>query len=177
MTSPDPARGIAKVILHPVRLRVLQAVTAAERTTAQLREALPDVPPATLYRHIGALLEADILSVVAERQVRGAVERTYGLGPSQTHVGPDRADDVDVATVRSAFGAYVAALAGSVEQHLDQPDWSALFGFSSTVVHIAPDEMAELQSDLTDLLARYREPREDRRPVTLSTVVVPSPPG
>jgi hypothetical protein len=29
-------------------------------TTAQLRERLPDIPPATMYRHVGALAAAGV---------------------------------------------------------------------------------------------------------------------
>ena len=43
----------AGLLLHPVRLRIVQAFLGGRRlTTAQLRTALPDVSPATLYRQV-----------------------------------------------------------------------------------------------------------------------------
>jgi hypothetical protein len=49
-------------------------------TTADLRAELPDVPPTSLYRHLGHLIDAGVLEdVVSERRVRGTLERTYVL--------------------------------------------------------------------------------------------------
>lgn len=175
--TPDPQarRGVADIVLHPVRLRILQIVAGQQVTTGQLRKVMPDVAPATLYRHISALLEADVIAVVEERQVRGAIERTFGLGTRQAQVDADQADAAGVDQIRQAFHAFLGAVAGNVEQHLDRESPWELFGFSSTVLHLAPDEIETLQADLTELLDRHRTPGEGRRPVTLSTVVVPSP--
>ena len=42
-------------------------------------DRLPDIPQATLYRHIAVLADAEVLEVADERRVRGAVERSYRL--------------------------------------------------------------------------------------------------
>src|SRR3954469_20006775 len=83
-----PTLTSADLLLHPVRLRIVQAFLGERAlTTAQLREELPDVPPASLYRHIALLVGADVLSVVSERRVRGATERTYTLRLAAAHIG------------------------------------------------------------------------------------------
>lgn len=67
-------------MLHPVRLRILQAFRGRSAMTArELAERLADVPQATLYRHLGALTDGGVLRVVEERRVRGAVERVFAL--------------------------------------------------------------------------------------------------
>lgn len=43
---------VARLIGHPVRLRVIIALGGRTLTTKQLAEALPDVAQATLYRHV-----------------------------------------------------------------------------------------------------------------------------
>ena len=68
----------ADLLLHPVRLRIVQAFLGDRAlTTGELHAELDDVPTASLYRHVAHLVDAGVLSVVAERRVRGAVERTY----------------------------------------------------------------------------------------------------
>src|SRR6185436_8294397 len=68
------------LLLHPARLRVLQAFLGDRTlTVADLRAELPDVPAASLYRHVGVLADAGVLTVVGERKVRGAAERSYRL--------------------------------------------------------------------------------------------------
>src|SRR5215831_1697445 len=62
----------ADLLLHPVRLRILQTFLGDRTlTTSDLQAELPDVPPASLYRHVGKLVDAGVLAVVSERRVRG----------------------------------------------------------------------------------------------------------
>ncbi len=79
----------ADLLLHPVRLRVVQ-VLLGDRvlTTGELHEELPDVPAATLYRHVGLLADAGVLAIVSERKVRGAAERRYRLVPAAASADP-----------------------------------------------------------------------------------------
>ena len=80
--------GSAELLLHPVRLRIVQAFLGeGELTTADLRARLTDVSPATLYRQVATLAAGGVLEVAAERRVRGAVERTYRLRPERAAVG------------------------------------------------------------------------------------------
>ena len=100
MRKPSP---IADVVMHPVRLRIIQQVGTREVTTASLRSALPDVAQATLYRHIAALVDADVLAVVEERRVRGAVERTFALGERMAHVDHDELLEMGARELQQAF--------------------------------------------------------------------------
>src|SRR5690348_17278201 len=67
------------IVLHPVRMRILQNLATRNLTPLQLAEELVNVPQATLYRHLNKLVEAGVLLVVEERPVRGTVEKVYGL--------------------------------------------------------------------------------------------------
>lgn len=48
-------------------------------TVKEIRKALPDVPSASLYRHIKILTDSTILMVVGENRIRGTVESVYQL--------------------------------------------------------------------------------------------------
>src|SRR5450759_1157774 len=127
-TTPARAHG-PDLILHPVRMRLIVALGAgAPMTAAELQERMPDVPPATLYRHLNALRRGGILAVaeeprtrhVEERRTRGAVERHFVLHPGAASLLPaDLANATPddhlrwfasfVASLLGAFGRYVAA--------------------------------------------------------------------
>src|ERR1044071_3339364 len=82
----------ADLLLHPVRLRIVKAFLGDRAlTTSQLAAELEDVPPGSLYRHVARPPRAGGLQVVAERRVRGAVERTYTLRPAAAHIQPGEA--------------------------------------------------------------------------------------
>ena len=48
--------------MNSTRQRILQVIMVKkEATSAEIREELPDVPRASLYRHIKVLLDADAI--------------------------------------------------------------------------------------------------------------------
>ncbi len=69
----------ADLILHPIRLRILTAISSYRMTAREIGEALPDIPQTTLYRHINTLMEGGLLKIVEEKPIRGTIERTYAL--------------------------------------------------------------------------------------------------
>src|SRR5687767_10526142 len=70
----------ADILLHPVRLRIVQALSDGRAlTTSELCARLPDASKATVYRHVALLAAHGFLVVHGERRVRGVVERTYRL--------------------------------------------------------------------------------------------------
>jgi DNA-binding transcriptional ArsR family regulator len=76
----ENADSKAEAIFHPVRIRIVQALSGGARLTpAKLAAAAGQTPIATLYRHLNRLARAGVVVVVGERKVRGTVERTYAL--------------------------------------------------------------------------------------------------
>src|SRR6201996_5794102 len=113
----------ADLLLHPVRLRIVQAFLGDRAlTTATLRSELADVPPASLYRHVAMLVDAGVLSVVAERRVRGAVERTYVLRVAAATIHPAELESMSRDDHRQAFMAYVAGLLGDFDRYLSRDE-------------------------------------------------------
>src|SRR5438552_679181 len=117
MTSAD-------LLLHPVRLRIIQAFLGDRAlTTTDLRCELEDVPPASLFRHVARLVDAVVLSVVAERRVRGALERTYELRVAAASINLDEVARMTREEHRNAFMAYVAGLLGDADRYLSRDDF------------------------------------------------------
>jgi DNA-binding transcriptional ArsR family regulator len=109
----------SELLLHPVRLRIIKAFLGDRvLTTGQLVAELSDVPAGTLYRHVQKLANAGILSVVSERRVRGAVERTYVLRTAAARLGPDEARAMGAEEHRQAFTAYVAGVLADFDRYL-----------------------------------------------------------
>lgn len=113
------------VILHPLRARILGHLGRRAMTTAELAEAMGDVPQATLYRHISLLQEQGIVRVASERRIRGTIERTLEVSPEAAFL-----PDIDEATRESLLrvaGFFGAALIGDFDRYLgaagsDLPD-------------------------------------------------------
>lgn len=106
-------------LLHPVRLRIVLAAAGDEVTTAAIAERLPDVPQATLYRHIAKLADAGILEVVSERQARGAVEKTYRVNSDRASLGAPEAAGMSIEEHFEAFTTFTGALVEAYARYLN----------------------------------------------------------
>lgn len=169
-------RPIADIVLHPVRMKIIQQLGGRSMTTTQLREALPEVTQATLYRHVTALLAADLLTVVDERRIRGAVERTLALGDRMAHVGHDELQAMDAVQLRSAFAMFLSGLSIDFERLLDdeRTELRGLLGFSRAPLYVDRQDLEKLQTDLMELLTPYLSPRRSgQRRISLATVLIP----
>lgn len=172
MTSAD-------LLLHPVRLRIVQAFLGDRAlTTTELRSELPDVPPASLYRHVARLVAAGVLAVVAERRVRGALERTYVLRVAAASINLDEVAAMSVDEHRVVFMAYVAGLLGDVDRYLARGDVDPLrdgAGYNLAGMWLDDAEFADLRRDFARVLQPRlaNAPKPGRRRRILGTVMLP----
>ena len=169
------------LILHPVRMRIIQALIGGRRLTANdLGQLLADVPPATLYRHINPLVEAGILVVVDERKVRGAVEKTYGLQESALEISPEELAGATREDHMRFFATFVAGLLGSFSRYLNQDDVDLArdgAGYRQVTLHLSDDELRELLGAGNDIFLRAltNEPTPDRQARVITRIVIPEP--
>jgi len=82
VTSMDQA----KVLVDPLRARILREFVEAPRTTKQVAERLGE-KPTRLYRHVDALAETGLLTLKGERKKRGTVERYFQAVASRFEIG------------------------------------------------------------------------------------------
>ena len=69
---------LAEIAMNPARQRIFQYFLLHETgTVKEIRKALPDIPSASLYRHIKILADSSILMVVGENRIRGTVHSVY----------------------------------------------------------------------------------------------------
>jgi hypothetical protein len=168
----------ADLLLHPVRLRIVQAFLGDRAlTTTDLIAELSDVPPASLYRHVARLVNAGVLQVVAERRVRGALERTYVLRLAAASIGPDEAASMSADDHRQAFMAFVAGLLADADRYLQRDDFDPLQdGVSYRIAGLWLDdaEYADMLRDLIRVLQPRlaNAPKKGRRRRILATVLL-----
>ncbi|WP_432928257.1 helix-turn-helix domain-containing protein [Microbispora sp. CA-135349] len=169
----------AELLLHPIRLRIVQALLGERMlTTADLRAELPDVPSATLYRQIAALVEGELLEVAAERKVRGTFERTYRLRTANPHVSADEAAGMSTEEHRQAFMTFVASLLADFDRYLTRDDVDLGrdgVGYRKAALYLSDEEfqdfLRELRAVITSRLANQPAPGRTRR--ILSTILMP----
>ncbi|GII53757.1 transcriptional regulator [Planotetraspora thailandica] len=168
------------LLLHPVRLRIVHAMSGGRAlTTAELCALLPDVSKATVYRHVGLLADGGLLDVDGEQRVRGAVERRYRLNRPRTVIDAATAAAVPAEEHRRVFAVAMATLLAEFNAYLDreQADPAAdLVGYRQHALWLSPDERAEMIRDLREVIvARMgNEPAPGRIRHLLSPILFPA---
>lgn len=170
-----------ELLLHPVRLRILQDFFGrTSLTTSELAAHLSDVPSASLYRHVAKLVDGGVLAVVDERRVRGAVERVYEFRQEAAVAGAGALSGTAPEDLRHAFLAFVAGLVASFDRYIgaagDDIDLRQDgVSFSMSAAWLDDAEFATLLTDIAALLAPvYRNgPREGRSRRLLASVLIP----
>ena len=102
---------IAEVVMNPVRQRIFQYFLLHKAgTVKELKRALPDVPNASLYRHIKILAEHSILTVVGENRIRGTVESVYQLNKEALATEDEGGNAVQMSllSICASFARYFA---------------------------------------------------------------------
>lgn len=170
-------------VLHPIRLRIVQAFLGSPTlTTRQLAERLPDVPQATLYRHLGTLADNGIIVVERENRVRGAVERVYRLPEgSASLTGPDLEGTPPEEHLRH-FTTLLAALQGEFVRYLGRPgiDLAADgVGYRSFALNLTDEEFTAFLAEIGEVVGRAAAnppaPGRKRRAFTRITMPLEGP--
>ena len=171
----------ADLLLHPVRLRIVQAFLGDRAlTTAQLAAELSDVPTGSLYRHVALLTKAGVLHVVAERRVRAVVERTYMLRIVAAQIQPGEVAAMTPEQHLQAFIAYVAGMLTDAERYLitgnPDPAWDGA-SYRMGALWLTDAEFADLIADLNTVFQPLlaNAPGKGRRRRMVYTVFLPAP--
>ncbi|MCI3918767.1 helix-turn-helix domain-containing protein [Paenibacillus sp. TRM 82003] len=169
----------ADLILHPIRMRIIQCFIGGATMTAQrLQERLTDVPQATLYRHLKKLNEAGMLTVTEERPNRGTVEKVYAL--------PEHAAELTAADLANMspdehlayFMKFASHLIGQYGRYIRQPGADVVrdgVSYRQISLHLTDEEHMELLNGIRALMTKAfaNEPSPERRARVYSTITFP----
>ncbi len=171
------------LLLHPVRMRLVNALAAGQiLTTSGLSARLPDLPKATLYRQVELLLRGGVFEIESERRVRGAVERRYRLARRGSLVDPETVRAMTLEDHRRGFTAARAALLAEFNAYLDRGGADPLadgVSYKQFTLWLSAKDRSQLFRDVRRLLlARGKDgPGRGRTPHLLSTILFPTGPG
>ena len=172
-----------ELLLHPVRLRVVHAMTGnGTHTTSDLCARLPEIPKTTVYRHVGVLADAGVLEVVEERRVHGAVERHYRLRHERTLIDADLAASMSLDDHRRGFAAAMAATVAEFNAYLDREDADPTadqVSYRQGMLWLSSEEITSMIEELRAVLAARaaNEPTSDRRPYLMNAILFPTEQG
>ena len=146
-------RELAQIIMNPVRQRIVQyLLTHPTGTSGEISRAMPDVPTASLYRHIKKLHEAGGIQVVEEKRVRGAIEKTYALVMEPIQEEPTREN------MSAVFYQLLLSLQTSFLQYFQREEADAvkdMLMLQTATLMLSDEEYTQLLEKLGKVMEEY----------------------
>lgn len=167
------------LILHPIRMRIITAISGREMTTGQLATALPDIAQATLYRHVNTLVEGNVLVITNETQIRGTVEKCYALQTeSLLNITEEDLQNATKDDHIRYFTTFLMTLLGDYTRYMQtkttvNPTEDGI-GYHTIPVHMTDDELGDFATKLQDLMRTYQTSQPNRKRRLFSFVILPS---
>ena len=141
---------IAEVVMNPVRQRIFQYFLLHKAgTVKELKRALPDVPNASLYRHIKILAEHSILTVVGENRIRGTVESVYQLNKEALATEDEGGNAVQMSllSICASFARYFAG--DDVDPKRD------MLLLTNCTLLLTDEELSGFLSEINEIALKY----------------------
>ena len=141
---------IAEVVMNPVRQRIFQYFLLHETGTVKdIKKALPDVPSASLYRHVKILADSSILMIVGENRIRGTVESIYRMNKSALSAGDESGEAVQMSlmSICAAFAKYFSG--GNADPERD------MLLFTNCTLLLTDGEFSDFLSEVNEVALRY----------------------
>ena len=168
------------LLLHPVRLRIVHALSGgSELTTTQLCARMPDVSKVTVYRQVALLAEGDFLEVAGEQRVRGATERRYRLRQDRPVIDAHAAAAMTLEDHRRGFATAMAVLIAEFNTYLDRGGSDPAadgVSYRQATLWLSPEELAEMTGKVLAVLRESvaNQPAPGRASYLLSPVLFPT---
>lgn len=161
---------IAEVFMNPVRQRIIQYLLVHEKgTVKEIKKALPDVPSASLYRHIKILNDNAFIIVIGENKIRGTVEKVYQLNREALEVDDENGTAVQMSLLSlcAAFAKYFSS--GNANPKKD------LLMLTSCTLTLTDEEFIEFLTELNEVATKYMSKPIAETSVSRQITLVSSP--
>lgn len=173
--------SMVDVIMHPVRMRIIQKLINHQLTAQQLMELLPDIPQASLYRNIKKLVDAEVIHIVEETPIRGTVEKLYSIhNPATATLDPEEVKNLSKDEQMSIFIKYLVNLMGEFERYLTEGNVDYIadgVSFRQATLYLSDEEFRGFLDELRAVYAKALEKKsaKGRRSRTFANIIIPGP--
>ena len=161
---------MVEIVMNPVRQRIFQYFLLHETgTVKELRKALPDVPSASLYRHVKILTDSSILMVVGENRIRGTVESIYQLNKDALTIEDESGNAVQMSllSIGASFARYFSG--GSADPRKD------MLLFTNCTLVLTDEEFSRFLSEINEVALKYMKAEPTAGSKTRQITLISSP--
>ena len=161
---------MAEIVMNPVRQRIFQYFLLHETgTVKEIRKALPDVPSASLYRHVKILVDSSILTVVGENRIRGTVESIYQLNKVALTTEDENGNAVQMSllSICASFARYFSS--GNADPKKD------MLLFTNCTLVLTDEEFSGFLSEINEIALKYMKVEATENSKTRQITLISAP--
>ena len=161
---------MAEIVMNPVRQRIFQYFLLHETgTVKEVRKALPDVPGASLYRHVKILADHSILMVVGENRIRGTVESIYQLNKDALTIEDENGSAVQMSllSICASFARYFSG--GNADPKRD------MLLFTNCTLVLTDEEFSGFLSEINEIALKYMKTEATANSKTRQITLISAP--
>ena len=165
------------IIFNPVWMRIIQYVARNQpATVAQISRFMPDVPKATLYRHMRILTDSRILQIVGEEKIRGTFEQSYSLNAGKIRASGEESPSELRALTYSILTKLIADFTDYFNRELIAPLDDRLF-LSTNTLSLTDEDFDNFTRELFEVVEKYSRLPVKANAKTRMLTVISSPAG
>jgi len=178
-------RNKAEVLMHPVRMKILQALMHDKEeglSTLEMISVIKDVPQATLYRHIQILVDENIIKIVKERKVRSVTEKFYAVNEGAAKLSEEDWTQLTIKQKLNYVSYYQLALLSQYQNYLNSLDEEErlvdLATFSLIDFKLTKDQFNNFENELNNLINKYYNMTDSSKGFETKTIalnIIPKP--
>ncbi|MCB1826911.1 MAG: helix-turn-helix domain-containing protein [Coxiellaceae bacterium] len=171
------SRNLTDSVLHPIRLRILRALTGKQLSIRSLQSVLSDIPQASLYRHVNKLVAAEVIIVCGENKVKGSTERIYSLPLGEDLISASELKRTTKEVHFRLYSTFIGTLLHDYARYLEsgEPDLQRdQVGYRTLQLYLSDEELQKMSDGINHVVMKYLEnkPGEGRRSRNFSTILI-----
>ena len=163
------------IVALPLSMRIIRLLINSELTTKEIKNALNDIPQATLYRHIKKMHAVDLLKVVKEEIVKGITKKTYTFNKGM--VTREDTKKMTKEEFENLFIQFMALLSSDFQNNLENNiNFKEDVNFSQAPIYLSKKESESMNQEINDIIKKYikNKKTENREQMILSITFMPN---
>jgi len=167
-----------KSIMNPVRIKIIQELSIKKTaTTKEIAEACGEIPQATLYRHLSALMKNGVIQVVSENKVRGIMEKVYSIKDNPSQTVNNNIKTITKEELSTLFSQFIISILTDFDSCISNPEnmksVSMNLGFRSASLFLSDEEYVEMMSEVNKIIMQKMDykPAQGRKLRKFTTII------
>ena len=172
-------KKIIKYLSDPVKSRIIfQILELGQATTKDLVKKNPEIPQASLYRYLKAMLADGVIKIAHERKVRNVTEKIYEMNYDINAAAEKMIEENDGAMYYAIVSQFVNEIMSQFEAYSKEEDIDILedvSGFRQVPFWATKEEVVEMTQKISDVVQPYFEQTKTpgRRLRTFARIITP----